>query len=83
MIRAFCDRCEKEIPKTMNVEYLVDIDVTTTGWAGNRNETYYSKDYDSSNVTRKFCICDECLSKFNNMILDFMYSSQQKGEIKE
>ena len=53
MIKAYCDRCEKEIPANTNFEeYLVDIDVKTTGWVGNRNEAYYSKDYDSSNATR-------------------------------
>ena len=80
MIKAYCDRCEKEISLNINTEYLVDIDVKTTGWAGNRNETYYSKDYDSSNATRKFCICNECLNKFNNMVHDFMYSPQQKDD---
>lgn len=80
MIKAYCDRCEKEITKDIHTEYFVDIDVTTTGWAGNRNETYYSKDYDSSNATRKFCICNKCLNKLNNIILDFMYSPQQKDD---
>lgn len=81
MIKAYCDRCEKEI-ENINIEYLVDIDVKTTGWAGNRNETYYSKDYDSSNTTRKFCLCNECLNKFNNIVRDFIYPLQ-KEENKE
>jgi hydrogenase maturation factor HypF (carbamoyltransferase family) len=82
MIKAYCDKCEKEIDKNLNTEYSVDIDVKTTGWAGNRNVTYYSRDYDSSNTTRKFFLCGECLNKFNNMVRDFIYP-QQKGEIKE
>ena len=82
MIKAYCDRCEKEIDKNINTEYLVDIDIVTTGWVGNRNETYYSKDYDSSNTTRKFFLCNECLNKFNNMINSFM-ELQQKEENKE
>lgn len=78
MIRAYCDRCEKEITNDINTEYFVDINVTTTGWSGNRDVTYYSKDYDSSNATRKFYICDKCLNKLHNIFLDFMYLSQQK-----
>lgn len=83
MIKAYCDRCEKEIAKDIKTEYFVDINVSTTGWVGNRNATYYSRDYVSSEATRKFWICDECLNKLNNMISDFMYSPQQKEENKE
>ena len=53
MIKAYCDRCEKEISD----EYVVDINVITTGWAGNRNETYYSKDFNATNTTRRVFLC--------------------------
>lgn len=78
MIKAYCDRCNKEISE----EYLVDIDVETTGWLGNRNSNYYSKDFKATNATRKFILCGECLNKFNNMVRSFM-ELQQKEENKE
>jgi len=83
MIKAYCDRCEKEIAKDIDTEYFVEIDVTTTGWVGNRNETYFLKDYDSSNATKRFCICDKCLNKFNNIVRDFVYPIQKDGEQNE
>ena len=79
MIKAYCDRCEKEIAKDIKTEYFVDINVSTTGWVGNRNATYYSRDYVSSEATRRFWICDECLSKFSDMVISFM-ELQQKEE---
>jgi len=83
MIKAFCDRCNREISPHIDEEYLIDINVTTTGWVGNRNEVYYNEDFNATNATRRVFLCVECLSKFNNIVSDFMYSPQQKGEIKE
>lgn len=76
MIKAYCDRCEKEISD----EYVVDINVITTGWAGNRNETYYSKDFNATNTTRRVFLCVECLNKFSNMVNSFMELQQKGGE---
>lgn len=80
MIKAYCDRCNKEIAKDTNTEYFVDINVSTTGWAGNRNATYYSRDYVSSDATRRFFLCGECLSKFSDMVISFMELQQKGGE---
>lgn len=82
MIKAYCDRCNKEISVNIDEEYLIDIDVKTTGWVGNRNEDYYSKDFKATNATRKFILCNECLNKFNNIVRDFIYPLQ-KEENKE
>lgn len=76
MIKAYCDRCEKELSD----EYLIGINVTTTGWAGNRNETYYSKDFNATNTTRRVFLCVECLNKFSNMVNSFMELQQKGGE---
>ena len=78
MIKAYCDRCEKEIPKNSDSEYFIDIDVKTTGWVGNRSELYYTKDLVSKNTTRRVFLCSECLSKFSDMVNSFM-ELQQKG----
>ena len=82
MIRAYCDRCNKEIPANIDHEYFVDIDVKTTGWIGNRDSIYFYKDYNAENATRKFFLCGECLNKFSDMVNSFM-EFQQKGENKE
>ena len=76
MIKAYCDRCNKEMPD----EHLVDIDVETTGWLGNRDSNYYSKDFIATNATRRFILCAECLNKFNNMVNSFMELQQKGGE---
>lgn len=83
MIRAYCDRCNREISPNIDEEYLVDIDVKTTGWVGNRNEDYYSKDFKATNATRKFILCNECLSKFSDMVKSFMELQQKKEENKQ
>ena len=76
MIKAYCDRCNKE----MTDEHLVDIDVATTGWLGNRDSNYYSKDFNATNTTRRVFLCVECLNKFSNMVNSFMELQQKGGE---
>lgn len=76
MIKAYCDRCNKEISE----EYLVDIDVETTGWLGNRDSNYYFKDMFAENATRRFFLCAECLNKFSDMVNSFMELQQKGGE---
>ena len=83
MIRAYCDRCEKEIPRNSSYEYFVELKVKNTCWAGNRDITYFADDYDSSNATRKFFLCKECLIDFNNMVRNFVYPIQKDGEQNE
>jgi len=80
MIRVFCDRCNREISPNIDEEYLIDIDVKTTGWIGNRNEVYYSKDFNATNATRGIFLCVECLSKFSDMVNSFMEVQQKKEE---
>lgn len=80
MIKVFCDRCDKEISPDINDEYVVNIDVKTTGWVGNRNEDYYYKDIISTDDTKRFFICKECLNKLNNIVCDFVYPQQEQKD---
>ena len=83
MIRAYCDRCEKEIPRNSGSEYFVEMKVKNTCWIGNRDERYFTSDYDSSNATRNFFLCRECLNEFNDIVRDFVYPIQKDGEQNE
>ena len=83
MIKAYCDRCEKEIPRNSDSEYFVELKVKNTCWVGNRDATYFTNDYSSSNTTRKFFLCGECLNELDDIVHDFMCPKQKDGEQNE
>ena len=79
MIKAYCDRCEKEIPRNSDSEYFIELEVKNTCWVGNRDKTYFAGDYNTENAYKNLFVCKDCLNKFSDMVKSFM-ELQQKGE---